>query len=149
MSLRKGSTLISGVGIDGISPSATVSKSGTVSTLTVTDKNGSTTVNINDGENYAYNINSLTGTTVNLTADTVNTISISNDTTFVLPTPTDGKFHQILVVATITGTPTITWGTTYYFNNEEPSINAGTYNIIYEHDGTNWYVGAIKKGSVS
>ena len=149
MSLRKGSTLISGVGIDGISPSATVSKNGAVSTLTVTDKTGTTTVNINDGENYAYNINSLTGTTVNLSADTVNTISISNDTTFVLPTPTDGKFHQILVIATITGTPTITWGTTYFFNGEEPEIEEGIYNFIYEHDGTNWYAGAIKKGQVS
>lgn len=147
MSLRKGNTLISGVGIDGISPSASVSKVGAVSTLTVMDASGTTTVNINDGENNAYNINTLTGTTVNLSADTVNTIAISNDTTFVLPTPTDNKFHQILVIATITGTPTITLGTTHYFNASEPVINAGIYNIIYEHDGSNWYAGAIAKGS--
>lgn len=40
-------------GIDGFSPTATVIKSGNVSTLTVTDKNGSTTTNINDGINGA------------------------------------------------------------------------------------------------
>lgn len=37
-------------GADGYSPTASVSKSGKVSTLTVTDKNGTTSVQINDGE---------------------------------------------------------------------------------------------------
>ena len=36
-------------GADGYSPRATVTKSGTVSTITVTDKNGTTTVTVNDG----------------------------------------------------------------------------------------------------
>lgn len=37
-------------GADGYSPTASVSKSGKVSTFTVTDKNGTTSVQINDGE---------------------------------------------------------------------------------------------------
>ena len=52
MSLRKGNTLISGVGIDGtngVSPTANVSKVGSISTLTVTDVNGTTTTQILDG----------------------------------------------------------------------------------------------------
>ena len=52
MSLRKGNTLISGVGIDGIngvSPTASVSKVGSISTLTVTDANGTTSTQILDG----------------------------------------------------------------------------------------------------
>jgi len=55
MSLRKGNTLISGTGRDGIdgqdgfSPSASVSKVGSISTLTVTDATGTTTTEILDG----------------------------------------------------------------------------------------------------
>jgi hypothetical protein len=52
MSLRKGNTLISGVGIDGtngVSPTASVSKVGSISTLTVTDANGTTSTQILDG----------------------------------------------------------------------------------------------------
>lgn len=37
-------------GEDGISPTASVSKSGTVATITVTDRNGTTTAEIHDGE---------------------------------------------------------------------------------------------------
>ena len=52
MSLRKGNTLISGAGTDGtngVSPTASVSKVGSISTLTVTDTNGTTTTQILDG----------------------------------------------------------------------------------------------------
>ena len=38
-------------GQDGVSPTATVSKSGTVATISITDKNGTTTATINDGTN--------------------------------------------------------------------------------------------------
>ena len=38
-------------GIDGFSPIANVSKSGTTSTITITDKNGTTTASVNDGIN--------------------------------------------------------------------------------------------------
>lgn len=55
MSLRKGNTLISGAGIDGtngVSPTASVSKVGSISTLTVTDANGTTSTQILDGGQY-------------------------------------------------------------------------------------------------
>jgi hypothetical protein len=45
-------------GQDGFSPSATVSKSGSVTTLTVTDKDGTTTATINDGEVSQAELNS-------------------------------------------------------------------------------------------
>ena len=45
-------------GQDGFSPSATVSKTGSVTTLTVTDKNGTTTATINDGEVSQAELNS-------------------------------------------------------------------------------------------
>lgn len=38
-------------GVDGISPTVTTSKSGSVTTLTITDKNGEHTATINDGQN--------------------------------------------------------------------------------------------------
>lgn len=52
-------------GTDGFSPTATVTKSGTTSTLTVTDKNGTTTTNINDGTNGT---NGTNATITNVTA---------------------------------------------------------------------------------
>ena len=39
-------------GEDGFSPTATVTKSGTVATITITDKNGTTTETVSDGEQY-------------------------------------------------------------------------------------------------
>lgn len=152
MSIKKGNTTISGLGLNGtngVSPVANVSKNGAVSTITITDANGTTTTQVLDGENYAYNITSITGSTLTLTADTVNTLSISEDTYFTLPTITDSKFHQIIIFATITNSPNISWGTLYYFNNEYPTIEDGDYNFIFEYDGTNWYAGAIKKGVVA
>ena len=38
---------------------------------------------------------------------------------------------------------------TYTFNGVLPVLTtAGNYNLIYEHDGENWYVGIIAKGSI-
>lgn len=42
-------TILYGNGQDGYSPSATVSKDGTVTTITITDKDGTTTAQVNDG----------------------------------------------------------------------------------------------------
>lgn len=158
MSIRKGNITISGKGANGIdgtngadgySPIATVSKVGNTATISITDKNGTTTAQVSDAEEIMQTITSLTGTSVSPLVDSVNTLSISSNTTITLPNVSDGKFHQILIFATISGTPTISFGTTYYFNAQTPTIEAGTYNIIYEYDGTNWYVGMLKKGSAS
>ena len=53
MSLKKGTTTISGLGGDGFSPIAIVSKSGVTTTITITDRNGTTTSQIVD-ENIQY-----------------------------------------------------------------------------------------------
>jgi len=49
MSLRKGNTLISGVGIDGVTPTASVTKVNDVATISITDANGTTSASIRDG----------------------------------------------------------------------------------------------------
>ena len=69
-------------GDDGYSPTASVSKSGKVATITITDKNGTTSAQVSDGEDGA------TGATPNLTIGTVETLEPSESAT-----------------ATITGTP--------------------------------------------
>lgn len=62
---------ISGIaGEDGYSPTAEVTKSGTVSTFTVTDKKGTTTVEIHDGTDGQ---NGVDGLTPNITIGTVTT----------------------------------------------------------------------------
>lgn len=69
MSLRKGNTLISGTGIDGqdgFSPSASVSKIGSVSTLIVTDKNGTTTSEILDGGQIIQYVTMPTASSTNV-----------------------------------------------------------------------------------
>lgn len=48
-------------GEDGISPSATVSKVGDTATITITDKDGTTTVEIYDGEDGASDWEDITG----------------------------------------------------------------------------------------
>ena len=69
-------------GDDGYSPTANVSKSGKVATITITDKNGMTSAQVSDGEDGA------TGATPNLTIGTVETLE-----------PTESA------TASITGTP--------------------------------------------
>ncbi|MCD8024889.1 MAG: hypothetical protein LUE64_05090 [Candidatus Gastranaerophilales bacterium] len=68
--------------------------------------------------------------------------------TIVLPEITDtDKYHQILVQIDYQNSVTLDLGTTYFFNQEEPDFsNLGTYNLVYEHDGSNWCVGCIYKG---
>ena len=69
-------------GNDGYSPTASVTKSGKVATITITDKNGTTNAQVSDGEDGA------TGATPNLTIGTVETLEPDESAT-----------------ATITGTP--------------------------------------------
>ena len=68
---------------------------------------------------------------------------------FVLPTPavTD-VFYQILIHANLTVDGGIFWGTSTFFNGEVPDIGTGTYDLIFEWDGTEWCAGAIAKGVV-
>ncbi len=79
--------------------------------------------------------------------DKIYSKSITESTDFVLPVVTDGKFHQILILATIENTPAITYGTDYYFNGVVPTVDNGECDIIFEFDGIKWTAGVISKGS--
>lgn len=87
--------------------------------------------------------------TINLATNTIYTLTLTGDVTFVLPTPTTGKFNQIEVQLYMGTVYNIDFGTSYYFNKDAPDVSeSGYYSIIYEYDWlqSNWIVGAIKKG---
>jgi len=86
--------------------------------------------------------------TISLADNSVNRITPSGTVTFSLPSISDNTvFHQILVQMTLTASRTINLGTTAYFGDSLPTFEVASYDIIYEHNGTNWVVGAVKKGS--
>ena len=98
------------------------------------------------------NVISATSGTVTLATNKVYTMSISDATTFTLPTSVDTTvFNQIKVMATVTGTPTITWGTTNFFNKETPEIEAGSYDFYFDYDNGlgAWVAGVLPKGAAS
>lgn len=84
----------------------------------------------------------------NITLDTnrIYRTTISEDTTFVLPaTVEDNKFNQILVQANISDGVNIDFGTEYYFGSGYQG-DAGNYNFIFEHNGSDWVYGALYTG---
>lgn len=89
MSIRKGNTIISGLGSDGYSPTASVSKSNDITTITITDKNGTTTAQVLDGgspevitsSNSTYTIASLTANKVYKLSELTD-LTITASTTF-------------------------------------------------------------------
>lgn len=85
---------------------------------------------------------------VYLSPNKIYKLTISDDIRFapVINIPDTTKFYQILIQANVTQPVSIDWGTTYFFGKEIPDIGVGTYNIIFEHDGLNWYAGVIEKG---
>lgn len=82
-----------------------------------------------------------------LTDNAIHRITVSEDCTFALPTITDNTtFHQILVQLKLENEVSINLGTYKYFDLQEPNMSViGNYNLIYEHDGTNWVVGCMRK----
>ena len=72
----------------------------------------------------------------------------TDDITFVLPTITGddvSKFNQIYVQMDFPTVYDINFSAEG-FNNVTPAINtAGKYNILYEHDGSEWKCGIIKR----
>ena len=86
--------------------------------------------------------------TINLADNSINRISVTSSTTFVLPEVTDNTvFHQILVQLYMSSARTINLGTDKFFNDNIPSLAiTGYYNIVYEHDGTDWICGVLTKG---
>lgn len=85
--------------------------------------------------------------TINLSSNKVYKITLNGNTTFVLPSISDNTiFNQILLQVYISGSITINFGTTKYFN-EAPDVEEGYCNIIYEYDSIQnaWVVGLLKK----
>ena len=75
-------------GADGFSPVATVSKAGKVATITITDKNGTTTAQVSDGEDGQGAVTSVNGQTGVVVLDAEDVGALPDDT--VIPTvPTD------------------------------------------------------------
>ena len=112
-------------GEDGFSPIATVSKSGSVATITITDKNGTTTAEVYDGSGTGL-VNSVNGETgdVVLTASDVGALP---DTT-TIPTKTSDLTNDSGFINGITNTDVITaLGFTPY-NSSNP--NGYQANII-------------------
>ena len=87
MSLRKGNTIISGAGTDGFSPTATVTKTDSVSTLIVTDINGTTSTQILDGGQIIQHTQMPTASAENV--DNIAQYTGTTDSTY-----TNGYFYK-------------------------------------------------------
>ena len=91
---------------------------------------------------------SETSGTVTLTANRIHKMNISGATTFSLPAGNASVFTQIKVMVNVTGTPSINWGTSRFFNKKVPSIAEGQYDFYFDYDPTAnaWVAGAVPKG---
>ena len=92
---------------------------------------------------------SQTSGTVALTVNKIYSMTVSGATTFTLPTPGNvNVFNQIKVMMKVTGTPTINWGTTWFFNKATPEIEAGNYDVYFDYDNLlgAWVCGVLAKG---
>lgn len=91
---------------------------------------------------------SKTSGTVTLTANRIHKMNISGATTFSLPEGNASVFTQIKVMVNVTGTPSINWGTSRFFNKKVPSIAEGQYDFYFDYDPTAnaWVAGAVPKG---
>ena len=86
--------------------------------------------------------------TISLADNSVNRIVPSGMVTFSLPSVSDhAVFHQILVQMNLSTKQTVNLGTNNYFSKTAPEFETGRYNIIYEHNGAHWVVGAIATGA--
>ena len=95
--------------------------------------------------NIPVNVISTKSGTISLADNSINRIAPTRTVTFSLPSVSNHNiFHQILVQITLSSAITINLGTSVYFGGEKPTFETGKYNIVYEHNGTSWTVGAVK-----
>lgn len=97
-------------------------------------------------------INNIAETSGEITieANKIYTMSVTGATTFSLATPNNTNvFNQIKVMMKVTGTPTITWGTTNFFNKTTPEIEEGSYDVYFDWDNLlgAWVCGVMAKGA--
>lgn len=105
-------------------------------------------------DNFQPAITTLTAAsgTLTLAVNKVYSAAITGNTTFSLPTPGNKNvFNQIKVMLKVTGTPTINWGTTQFFNKATPEIEAGCYDVYFDYDNnlSAWVCGAMPKGAAA
>ena len=119
-----------------------LSTTGTAAKATA-DASGNNIVNTYLKKNMPVTTLATSGT-ISLADNSVNRIAPTGTVTFSLPSVSDNTvFHQILVQMTLSTSRTINLGTTKYFTGSQPSFAAGTYDILYEYNGSNWVVGAV------
>lgn len=110
--------------------------------------------------NLDYAVNSVekdlttatsTSGTVSLLSNKIYKLTAAENITFSLPTieATDTKYHVIEVIMNVTADVSITWGTSIFFNDSIPDIGIGTYDLIFEYNGTNWVVGVLTQNTIS
>lgn len=110
---------------------------------------GSTESYVNTFQPAVTTLSNTSGA-VSLAVNKIYTISVSGTTTFSLPTPSNTNvFNQIKLMMEVTGTPTINWGTTRFFNKTTPSIEAGNYDVYFDYDKlmSVWVCGVMAKGT--
>lgn len=86
---------------------------------------------------------------ISLQSNTVYKLNINGATTFAPQTPADTTIHnQIKVFLSVSGTPTINWGTSNYFNKTAIEIEEGNYVVYFDYDPnlSAWTVGAMTVG---
>lgn len=100
---------------------------------------------------YQYPIIPIAETSgsVSLATNTIYQMEITDAVAFVLPEVNTAVFNQIKVMAKITGTPTIDWGTTQFFNKAIPEIEGGNYDIYFDYDNLlgGWVCLVVAKGA--
>lgn len=93
-------------GTDGFSPIATVSKSGNTATITITDKNGTTTANVYDGADGAGSVQDVEVDGVSVVTDGVAEIRIPSETDPTVPSWAKQQNKPSYMFSEIYGTPT-------------------------------------------
>lgn len=98
------------------------------------------------------NVSTSTSGAITLESNKIYQISLTGNTQFSLTEPTDKTiYNQIKVILKTTGTPTVTWGTSIYYNKTAPDISTdGNYVIYYDWDtnANSWICGALSEGTV-
>lgn len=130
-------------------------KTGEIKTFAPTPAENSNDTNIaNTGwvTAFRYSVYGISATSgsVNLDVNRVYKMTVTDTTTFVLPaTPVADKHNQIKLMLKVTGTPTINWGTTNFFNKQTPDIMEGYYDVYFDYDPNlaAWVCGVMAKGA--